>query len=214
MKLAPLPYPVKNKGDVPHIRQSQQMIRSGLGDAISTSVTDEEMPIICRFYDYMFSEEGCLLANWGIEGTTFEYDAGGNPQYTELIMKNPDGLSFLGANAAYLGGRNMAGVYEWTRELNESSLECVNVWSAADDDWIYPENATMTSEEGTEFATVMGDAMTFMIENCIGFIIGSKSFDEWDSFVQSLKDMGVERCVEIKQDALDRYNEREKFILK
>ena len=40
-------------------------------------------------------------------------------------------------------------------------------------------------------------------------MIGELNFeDDWDDFVQELKDMGLERCVELKQAALDRYYER------
>lgn len=35
---------------------------------------------ICRFFDYLWSEEGMTLMNYGVEGVTFEYDADHNPR--------------------------------------------------------------------------------------------------------------------------------------
>lgn len=31
---------------------------------------------------------------------------------------------------------------------------------------------------------------------------------EWDSFIQTIKDMNIDRCIEIKQQELDRYYSR------
>ena len=38
--------------------------------------------------------------------------------------------------------------------------------------------------------------------------MGVKDMSEWDGFVQTLKDMDIERCIELKQNALNRYYER------
>ena len=42
--------------------------------------------------DYMYSEEGTLLINMGIEGTHYTMQ-NGKPIFTDYVMKNPDGLS-------------------------------------------------------------------------------------------------------------------------
>ena len=199
------PYPVKNRGDIPHVRQNQDIMRMNFCEAITTAVSEEDLAIILRYYDYMFTDEGSLLANWGIEGVTFEYDENGNPQYTDLIRNNPEGLTFLGANAAYLGSRNEAGIYEWTRELDETTLECMEAWNIADNDWMFPDAATMTQEENTTFASIMSDIDTLLSENCIAFIIGSRPLSELDGFLNQIKGMGLDQATAIKQASLDRY---------
>ena len=50
--------------------------------------------------NYLFSEAGQLMYNYGDEGHSFEYDTEGKPQYTELITNNPDGISYK--DACYL----------------------------------------------------------------------------------------------------------------
>lgn len=106
----------KQATDIPKLRQTNALARSTHGEVISTQLSsdtglsqEEEVRILMRYYDYMFTDEGSLLANWGIENKTFVYGDDGKPTFTDLIMNNPDGLSFLGANAVYLGGRNQAG---------------------------------------------------------------------------------------------------------
>ena len=45
-----------------------------------------------RLYDFGFSEEGYRRFNWGEEGVSYTME-NGKPQYTELILKNPEGKS-------------------------------------------------------------------------------------------------------------------------
>lgn len=52
--------------------------------------------------DYLYTEEGILLANYGVEGVTFEYNAEGKPQFTDLIMNNPDGYAYRDAVALHV----------------------------------------------------------------------------------------------------------------
>jgi putative aldouronate transport system substrate-binding protein len=40
------------------------------------------------------------------------------------------------------------------------------------------------------------------------FITGQKSLSEYDAFVEQIKSMDIARCIEIHQDALDRYLNR------
>lgn len=44
-----------------------------------------------KLFDYLYSEEGMLLMNFGVEGEQFEY-VDGEIKYTDLIMNNPDGF--------------------------------------------------------------------------------------------------------------------------
>ncbi len=45
-------------------------------------------------------------------------------------------------------------------------------------------------------------------ENINRFITGDRSLEEYDGFVQELKDIGADTCVEIWQKMLDAYNAR------
>lgn len=46
---------------------------------------------------------------------------------------------------------------------------------------------------------------TYMYETVSKFVVGDLSLDQFDSFVQQLKDMGIEDCIAIEQAAYDRY---------
>ncbi|HML48959.1 MAG TPA: hypothetical protein PKE04_19640, partial [Clostridia bacterium] len=63
---------------------------------------------------------------------------------------------------------------------------------------------SMTEEETEEYKKLFNGVDTLASENCIKFIIGERSLDEYDAFVQSLKDAGSERLVELTNLAYDR----------
>ena len=67
---------------------------------------------------------------------------------------------------------------------------------------------TMTDEENSEYVTLYTDIETLTQENTVKFITGEKSLDEYDAFVQQLKTYNIDRCIELQQAALDRYNAR------
>jgi putative aldouronate transport system substrate-binding protein len=212
MRVEAIPLPVLNEGDTPKIRQSNTLLDKGASAVLSTNVSsDDDIILLCRFFDYMFTEAGQLLSNWGVEGITFEYDSDGKPAYTELITNNPDGLGFLQAHAIYLA-RNTLGVYEWTRELTPDILECMNIWLNATNEWVMPEGMSMTAEESRENSIVWGDCQTYIQEGILAFVTGGKPLSEWDSFIDQLMSMNIEKCTELRQIALDRYYDRLNFI--
>ena len=66
MNLAPVNPPVKNEGDEIHIRL-RDSYTSG-NTAISADC--ENWEVAMRWLDYLYTEEGALLANYGVEGDT------------------------------------------------------------------------------------------------------------------------------------------------
>ena len=63
----------------------------------------------------------------------------------------------------------------------------------------------MTEDENNELSSIYSDLSTMVSEKLIKFIIGYEPMDNWSSFVADMEDMNAQRCVEIYQDALDRY---------
>ena len=53
----------------------------------------EDIELAMRVLDYAYSEEGYMYYNFGTEGETYTLDEEGKPVYTDLIMKDPDGIN-------------------------------------------------------------------------------------------------------------------------
>lgn len=159
--------------------------------------------------NYFYTEEGALLANYGVEGVAFEYQEDGTPWYTDLILNNPDGLTMTQALCFYVGYMvpcdcdytvyNIASLTTWA--------DFVDAWSTADNAWRFPD-VTLTADEQENYASAAADVDTYLDEALIKFVIGDLDVDDdqvWQDYLTKLEGLGVNTMIEIYQDALERY---------
>lgn len=200
--------PVKNKGDKNTIGLNSSIV-SAFGTAIFTTTPSPE--IATRFLNYLYTDQGYIDANFGTEGTTFNY-VDGKPALTEMIT-NPEGMSVWDAYCTYLVSVGSMR-YSWNRSDTE---ETVANRVKTDERWAYngtfpdnmPINLTFTADEGQERASILSDMKTYIDSMTVGFIVGTNDIDkEWDTFVSTLKQTGLDRLIEIYQSSLDRYYQR------
>ncbi len=206
-ELAAVQLPVKNEGEV---------AQGGANDGkvvapkiyVTTHVSDEDLPQVLSMLDYMYSDEGMLLASYGVEGDTYTLDAEGKPDFTDKIVNNPDGLEPAKAIDAYLCPANLQLIKDWSREYvttPEDEYEMCMTWNKDGADLIVP-TLTLTSEENNTYSKAMADVETYMQEMTNNFIMGTASIEEeWDTYVQTMKDMGAEDAIAAYQAAYDRY---------
>jgi putative aldouronate transport system substrate-binding protein len=180
--------------------------------AWSLSYNTEYADELLQLIDYIYSDEGTLLMNWGIEDETFTYDADGNPQYTELITANETydfDFAITGYVLATSNRSNVPYVTDYRRyffDYTDAENEAVDIYmNQCDHSMDYPASAAMNGEETEQFNSVAGDIATYISENILKFITGQTSMDQWSSFVDTLYTMGIENCVEAKQAAYDDY---------
>ena len=92
----------EKKDDILHFGLDVDNAAANMSVSVSTACEDVEL--VVRFFNYFFTEEGSLLANYGTEGFTFTYNDRGDPVYTEVITNNPQGMTMDVALALYTGG--------------------------------------------------------------------------------------------------------------
>lgn len=200
---------VKNKGDVTHLSQTNyDRLAPTSSCVISTTCANPEIAV--AWLDYRFSEEGAMLANWGVEGITYEM-VDGHPVYTDLIVNNPEGMTATLAQYRYMLQNTvcLTSVEAQQQGLTEMQLEAANIWMTdKDGEWNIPTSLTLTVEESDIYNRVIGDVTTYCQENFLKFITGDRPLNELDSFVQEIKNMGVDQAMEVYQNALSRYYAR------
>ena len=206
MNLAPVNPPVMNEGDEGHIRLRDSYTSGNT----AISADSENWEVALRWLDYLYTEEGALLANYGVEGDTFEFDENGKPVFTDKILNNENGWTMTQTVASYLcPSAGIANWSDWTRELAgvpEKDQACYDVWSEFSDDWRLPSSVTLTQEESTERAALYADISTIVKEQTAQFISGALDIEEnWDAYISALEASGMERAIEITQAAYDRY---------
>lgn len=197
--------PVQKEGDVTHFDSD----RTGL-TSYSVAATCENPETVMSWINYWFTDDGILLSNYGIEGESYTLDENGKPQYTELMTANPNGDTFKTCQLLYtmvmvptvVDTSASFGLY------SDAQLEAQQIWSSNIDDAYVLPDITMSEDENNELSSIYSDLSTMISEKLIRFIIGDEPMENWPAFVDEMRAMNADRCVEIYQSALDRYLSR------
>lgn len=202
-------YPVINRGDTPKFGQ-MDFPANGRGAAITS--TTSKVELATRFLDFGYSEDGHNLNNFGIPGESYEWIEG-YPKMTDLIMNNPD---YAPSHISHIYLRSSwGGPFIQDFRFTEQSGFAYPEQRAATDLWAQTDMAkyrmplvTPTPDESDELNQIMSEVNTYQSEMFWKFIFGAEDLNGFDDYVNVIKDMGIDRAVEIQQSALDRFNAR------
>lgn len=214
-ELMPINAPKVNADDQLHFSWTDNFSRIKQQDswAISTACQDPEG--IMMMVNYLFSEAGQLMYNYGDEGHSFEYDAEGKPQYTELITNNPDGISYKDACYIYasaVASGHLPSIMDVRAGYYYFGDEEWNVFDTfrtcdADGSYNLPTGVALNEEENQEYATLSSDVTTYASTEIMKFILGQSELtpDTFQSFQDTILSMGGDRMEELYQQAYERY---------
>jgi putative aldouronate transport system substrate-binding protein len=202
--------PVINKGDKVNFSTAAGSGRVAMGFAISTAAAEDLVPVIMSYFDYFYTKEGSILANYGLEGDSLEYDADGNPHYTKIINTTAvDGVNFFHVyDKALLSFPFMAFDKERILGRAQEILDLQSKWVVTGTDLAVLPRLSLSSDESAKASSITNDANTYANEMSVKFITGDESLDNYDTMLETLKTMGIEEAIAINQTALDRYNAR------
>lgn len=190
---------------VNHITSTSTLFAGGT--ALSATCSAPELA--CGWLDYWYGDDGIMLMNYGVEGESYELKDG-EVQYTDLVMNSPFNIDSAVALKLYSIAGCSFGVQLDERTFPfyiDCQMEAVSSWTdPCDGAWAYPA-VTFSTEESDVIGTRGPDVSTYISESVPRFIMGELNIaDEWDNFVSTVNSMGMEACVEVYQEALDRYN--------
>ena len=212
------PQPTKDPDDPTYVEPAYRdntytMMVSGVCNSVSAESDNIELAV--RWLDGFYAEEIALNANYGTEeyeGTVWHNDdttSTGRIIDYDYRYSNPDGKS-SGMILVEYSAKNPPVRYEGMQvecspQVKKDGYE---IWKLYEPVNAVPTRITPTSEEGTEFASLYTDIETYVQECNVKFIMGQMSLDDYDSYRDTLTQMGIDRCIELRQAALDRYNAR------
>lgn len=178
------------------------------GTSAAISATSKNVEAAAKLLDYNFSEEGHLLANFGIEGVTFNM-VDGYPTYTDTILRNED-LPISQALALYTRAAVSGPFVQDPRYLEQyyelpELKEAINLWAQTDYGKYMMPSVSATSDEASRLAKILNNINTYAEEMEAKFITGALSLSEFDNYVNQLKAFGIEEAIAIKQAGYDRY---------
>ncbi|HTG69378.1 MAG TPA: extracellular solute-binding protein [Candidatus Udaeobacter sp.] len=201
------PYPTLREGEIPKFGQLDNAYAGTSSAAIKATTKNLEAAV--RWLDYGYSKEGSLLNTFGIEGVTYTME-NGQPVYTDLVVANKGGLSGDLVMLQYAHQTNFPMIQrdsqlEWKFEETNQAVE---VWrKTKHEDYLLPP-ITPTTEEAGELSALMDGIGEYVKDAELRIIMGVDSIEAYDHMVKQLKLMGIERILEIKQAAYERYINR------
>ena len=201
-------YPVMTKGETPY-RGYRNLSGISRNSFISGDIASNKIEAACRLLDYGYSEEGRVFENFGKEGESFTY-VNGKPVYTDLVMKNPDGLDKntairLYTNAAGPQGEQMKEYMEQNNNL-DCQKEAINNWMKNDQEkHAYPDFAKGTTEQEQRLAVLNTDISTYVDEMRVKFIMGTEDLANFDNYVKNLKNIGMDEALQLKKGIYEKY---------
>ena len=209
MDLRALQAPVQKAGDKLDIGPVAALVSSQYNISVSTACENPEMAL--QYIDYLFSEEGMVLANWGTEGQTYDV-VDGEKVFKDEILNDPMGFQ-VGLILNICPG--FIRMIDWDvtyLSYNDAQKEAVDIWTSvfASSDMTFPKDyVTYTSDESETIAELESGIETYCEECRLKFIVGDMDIEsEWDTYTAAVENMGLAELLEIYQGAYERYMAR------
>ncbi len=210
-KLVAAKFPVLKKGDICEFGFVDSKYHTG-NSAAAIGAKSVNKALAMRLLDYLYTEEGHIFANCGIEGVTYE-KVNGEIKPTDFVLNNPEGKTVSQLMSLY-----SFGTYEAPRMSNDSAfmsrikypevVEATKTWAISNQKDHERPAITMTTAENEEFRALDGEIYTYVNQMVTKFIVGIEPLSKFDDFIAELEKRGAERCAEILDTAMQRYNAR------
>ena len=214
--------PVLEEGGVVHVRQKDSLIKDNRG-VITTQC--EYPDIAMRWFDYGYSTEGLMLYSYGVEGVSYTLEPTDDwglskdflpeeviatnmmPVFTDIMINNPDGHDFWKMTDVYKVHNGPYLRNPHATLLDETAVGAMEMWNASGADWVMPP-VSLTSEESERQGEIMSEIKTYYEEMTLKFITGIEPIENFDTYLEQLKTLGLDEARQIQQTALDRYKQR------
>lgn len=206
VKWAGAPYPVLKKGE--KVKYGQKGDTAMVAHYITGACKD--IDIALKFLDYGYGEEGHMLYSFGIEGESYNM-VDGYPKFTEMITDNPDvpmnnQLSKY-CMSAYGGPFNQDPRYfEQYLKLDEQK-QAIQMWMNAENSDTLP-TLSFTTAESEAIETALADISSYWTECEYKMVMGQKDMSEYDSCIEKLRELGIEKVLKVYNDAYTRMMNR------
>lgn len=181
------------------------------GEAITASADEDKLKYIVQWMDYNYSEEGSDLFNFGIENDSYVRDGEG-VKFTDTIINNPNGLTYDQALASYALSIMDGPINQDSRYLDALLFD--DGQRAANAEWMKASSALtlppirLSTDEVSTSTSIMSQVNTYLNETMTAIISGQKPITEFDTMVETIKSMGIDRAIEVHQAAYDRYQSK------
>ncbi len=216
-KLEPIMFLANDKGETVNYGHSDNYY-----NVWGISADTEKKEVLMKFVNWLYSEQGGYLMNYGVEGVHWEMKDG-KPQFLDSVVEeykartgdptyeagSEIGIGDLFLDMSWYSNYDAAfkstSEEAWTREtihqVYADHMDCVIQ---------QPIEPPYTTEESARITEINQSYMDYSKTEINKFVSGERSFDEWDAFVQELVAKGAQERVDIANRAEERFAEENK----
>ena len=181
------------------------LYQNGNVTAVNSSCSEDKIATILKFIDYFYSEEGVTLANWGVEGESFQTGSDNNKSYiadyTAEESKEPGEMrwSFLSDRFTVCKPVDQTAFYSWNTKLIS---EAANKYFISEN-FLDRPTLIYTTEQEEQLTGLVASVFEAEASGLTHFINGETELNEanWNAFVQEIDSMGLSDIEKIQQEA-------------
>ena len=199
-------FPVRQAGQRVGLGKYNDEVNTLAGAAISTKSKNKAKAM--EFIDYAYTDEGTLLFNFGILGTSYTM-VDGKPKYTDMIMKsvNPAPIDVLAMYAPAADG----GIWQKYDYGFNAQMDDVPEIHVTRKNWtdsstyknVLPAAVVPLPADSSRYSALVNEIATYVDEMVLKFIMGQESLDRFDVFQTNLKNKNVSEATSILQKSYD-----------
>ena len=178
------------------------------GSGLSVTSSCENIGQVLSAIDYFWSDEGQLLANWGLENQNYVFNKNGLPEYIipegQTVAATIDKVYILNGP---LPSDMRTRQFQMTLYSTPAAYDAREIWAKAKLPSALPA-VVIPADMATDYATYRNDITTYVNEMHMKFVMGLEPLENMEAFRTVLAKMGVNDYIAIAQKALDNYNAR------
>ncbi|MBD2848125.1 extracellular solute-binding protein [Paenibacillus sp. IB182496] len=196
-------------------------VEAGASFVITNEASEEARVAAIKMLDYLFTEEGQLLSNYGEEDLNWRRPQEGEvalneevePKFKSLTVDNggePLNNSWgpiaqyyqpKAFRDAWVQGTDIYDPSGFERRLQQATL----LYDGKEPDALFPYWSVWVNPDTVdELSMIQTNITDYVDQNALQFITGDKSLEkDWDSYVKGLESLNVSRYVELNQLAYD-----------
>lgn len=197
-------YPVLNKGEKPFYGHRSRMY-PGYGAALTTQCSNVEAAM--RLLNYGYTNEGHMLFDYGTEGITYDMKDG-KPYYTDKYSDSDNRFRDLYVRTTSCGPFIQGPFHNFGYEYLPQQKESIEKWNYSNVGQHMLPFVAPLEDEIDEYAMLFNQINSYREEMFYKFLFGQESLDNFQEYVSNMEQMGLQKVIQIKQDAVDRYNNR------
>lgn len=177
----------------------------------------EDLEAVADFFNYIYSDEFAEFGVYGVKGESFTDEKGYNTMVGDFTLADYSEREKLGALTVnnmfgymipiirYTAAEEELDVMEANAPEKYEFTKAIQTYEAKYSMDITNFQTLPSDEQAKRLSEIRNELTTYSKELMANLILGRASMDDWDSYMEELKEIGLDDYLEIQQNLVDNY---------